>query len=161
MNFTHLTDKLSKYSNEKIVFVGLGNKARGDDLAGIFFTNLLQMKFESGKSNFIIAGKNPENYLGEIINFKPQAVVFIDAANWGGKPGEISFLDPAKISNLDFSTHAYSIKLVEKFLLLNAKMDFLYIGIQTKCTDLGKDMSPEVNKAIKEFFIEHEKVEER
>lgn len=161
MNFTHLVNELSKYHDDKIIFVGLGNKARGDDAAGLLFTNLLKTKPQFKNSKFIIAAKNPENYLGDIINSKPEVVTFIDAANWGGQPGEISILKSNTITNTDFSTHAYSVKLIEKFLLLNAKMDFCYIGIQTKYTDLGKELSREVENAIKEFLNENEKIEKK
>lgn len=161
MNFIHLTNSLSRYAKDKILFIGLGNDIRGDDLAGIFFTNLLKTKSAFKESNFIIAGKNPENYLGEITNLKPEAVVFADAASWGGLPGEISLIESENISDIDFSTHAYSIKLVEKFLLLNNRMDFYYIGIQTKSTELCKEMSSEVMSAIKNFFNEDGKAEER
>ena len=157
MNFTHLINRLSKYSNDKIVFVGLGNDLRGDDLAGLVFIDTLKTKIVFSKSKFIIAGKNPENYLHEILESNPDVVVFIDAADWGGEPGEISLLEPDSLANIDFSTHAYSIKLVEQFLLLNRQMDFVYIGIQPKTTDFGKVMSLKVNHAITEFFIEDEK----
>lgn len=161
MNFIHLTNSLSRYTDDKIVFVGLGNDTRGDDLAGIFFTNLLKTKSAFKESYFIIAGKNPENYLGEITSLEPEAVVFVDAADWGGVPGKISLIKSENIANIDFSTHAYSIKLIEKFLLLNNKIDFYYIGIQTKSTELCKEMSLEVISAIKKFFNEDGKAEER
>lgn len=159
MNFTRLVNELSKYPINKIVFVGLGNKLRGDDFAGIFFINLLKTKPQFKDSKFITAGKNPENHLAEIVNFKPSLVVFIDAANWGGHPGEISIIKSETITNFDFSTHAYSIKLVEKFLLLNMKTEFLYIGIQTKCTELGKEMTEEVSSTIRNFFTQDAKTE--
>ena len=156
MNFTQLINRLSKYRNDKIVFVGLGNELRGDDLAGLVFIDTLKTKTVFNKSKFIIAGKNPENYLQEILGSNPEAVVFIDAADWGGEPGDISFLEADSIASGDFSTHAYSIKLLEQFLSLNRQMDFVYIGIQPKNTDFGKEITLEVNHAIKEFFIENE-----
>ena len=157
MNFTQLLNRLSKYRNDKIVFVGLGNEIRGDDLAGLVFIDALKTKTVFNKSKFIIAGKNPENFLQEILISNPEVVVFIDAADWGGESGDISFLDSDSIANGDFSTHAYSIKLVEKFLSLSRQMDFVYIGIQPQVTDFGKEMSLKVYHAIKEFFIENEK----
>ena len=132
MNFTQLTDRLSKYNSNKIAFVGLGNELRGDDLAGLVFIEALKTKTVFNKSKFIIAGKNPENYLQEILDYNPEAVVFIDAADFWGEPGEISLLESDSLANIDFSTHAYSIKLIEKFLSLNRQMDFVYIGIQPK-----------------------------
>ena len=158
MNFTQLTDRLSKYNSNKIAFVGLGNELRGDDLAGLVFIEVLKTKTVFSKSKFIVAGKNPENYLHEILESNPEVVVFIDAADWGGECGEISLLEPDSLANIDFSTHAYSIKLIEKFLSLNKQMDFVYIGIQPKTTDFGKEMSLQINHAIKKFFIEDEQI---
>ncbi len=158
MNFTQLTDRLSKYNSNKIAFVGLGNELRGDDLAGLVFIEALKTKTVFNKSKFIIAGKNPENYLQEILDYNPEAVVFIDAADFLGEPGEISLLESDLLANIDFSTHAYSIKLIEKFLSLNRQIDFIYIGIQPKTTELGKEMSSQVNHAIKEFFTEDEQI---
>ena len=158
MNFTQLTDRLSKYNSNKIAFVGLGNELRGDDLAGLVFIEALKTKTVFNKSKFIVAGKNPENYLQEILDYNPEAVVFIDAADFLGEPGEISLLESDSLANIDFSTHAYSIKLIEKFLSLNRQIDFIYIGIQPKTTELGKEMSSQVNHAIKEFFTEDEQI---
>lgn len=156
MNFTQLTNKLSKYNSNKITFVGLGNELRGDDLAGLVFIDTLRTKTIFNKANFISAGKNPENHLQEILDYNPEAVIFIDAADSGGEPGEISFLDSDSLANIDFSTHAYSIKLIEKFLSFNNQIDFIYIGIQPKTTELGKEMSSQVNHAIKKYFTEDE-----
>jgi hydrogenase 3 maturation protease len=156
MNFTQLLNRLSKYRNDKIVFVGLGNEVRGDDLAGLVFIDALKTKTVFNKSKFITAGKNPENYLQEILISNPEVVVFIDAADWGGEPGDISFLDSDSIAGGDFSTHAYSIKLIEEFLLLNRRIDIVYIGIQTKSTNFRKGMSLQVYYSIKEFFTEDE-----
>ncbi len=158
MNFTHLINKLAKYKNDKIVFIGLGNETRGDDLAGLLFIDILKTTSAFENSKFIIAGKNPENYLQEILNYNPEAAVFIDAANWGGEPGEISFIESDNIANIDFSTHAFSIKIVEQFLTLNNKMDFIYIGIQPENTELGKKVSLQVSQAIKKFFYLDEKI---
>jgi len=63
MNFMHLTDELSKYYTDKIVFVGLGNELREDDGAGLEFVERLKSEKEFNKSHFIIVGRNPENYL--------------------------------------------------------------------------------------------------
>ncbi len=152
MNFIHLINRLSNYVKDKIVFVGLGNETRGDDLAGLLFIDSLKKSNFFSESKFIIAGKNPENYLQETLDYKPEVVVFVDAADWGGRPGEISFLESDSISNIDFSTHTFSIKLVEQYLLLSKQMDFVYIGIQPGTTEFGKEISFQVSQSIKKFF---------
>jgi len=46
MNFTQLTDELSKYDKDRIVFVGLGNELREDDGAGLELVERLKSKKE-------------------------------------------------------------------------------------------------------------------
>jgi hydrogenase 3 maturation protease len=152
MNFTHLTDELSNYSKERIVFVGLGNELRGDDGAGIQFIAKLRLKKEFQNSHFIIAKKNPENYLQKILNFEPRVVVFIDAAKWNGNPGEIKFFSGEEITHTEFSTHTFSIKIIKNFLLQNQQMDILFLGIQPYSTSLGEGLSQQVTEQLKKFF---------
>ena len=80
MNFMDFKKSITIPANE-IVFVGLGNEARGDDAAGLLFLRELKKREEYRTSNFIAARTNPENYLECILEFQPELVVFIDAAD--------------------------------------------------------------------------------
>lgn len=152
MNFTHLTDELANYHKEGIVFVGLGNSYRGDDGAGIQFIERLKSKKEFRKSQFIIAERNPENHLETILNYKPQVVVFVDAAHSNIEPGCVKFFTEEEIEHTDFSTHAFSIDIVKKYLLKNQKMDFIFIGIQPLSTSQEERISQTVKSKLDEFF---------
>lgn len=152
MNFTDLINKLSKYGKKKIVFVGLGNELRTDDGVGIEFIKRLKAQREFKNSHFIIAERNPENFLYSILSCNPEVVVFIDAANWDGVPGEIKFFNDDEIKNTGFSTHTYSIKMIKDFLAIEGKMDFIFIGIQPFSTDFGFGLSTIVKTKIDEFF---------
>ena len=152
MNFTHLTDDLSNYNKEGILFVGLGNEYRGDDGAGIEFVERLKSKKEFQKSQFIIAGRNPENHLEAILNYKPQVVVFVDAAHSNNEPGGVKYFTEDEIEQTDFSTHAFSINIVKNYLLKNQKMDFIFIGIQPLSTSLNEGISQTVKLKLDEFF---------
>ncbi len=152
MNFTHLLDKISKFENSKIVFVGLGNELRGDDASGIEFLEKLKTSNELKDSHFINVGTNPENYLDKILSFEPQLVVFIDSADMNCKPGEIKFIDDREIINHEFSTHSFSISLIKEFLLKQKSMEFLFIGIQPLNTSFRKGLSEEVINSIHHFF---------
>ena len=77
-----------------------------------------------------MAGRNPENHLQAILNYNPQIVIFIDAAEWNGNPGEIKKFNEDEISHTDFSTHTFSIKMIQEFLLNQRQMDFMFLGIQ-------------------------------
>jgi len=152
MNFSHLTDELSNYAKTRIVFVGLGNELRADDGAGLELVERLRLKKEFSNSHFIIAGRNPENHLSTILNYNPKAVIFIDAAEMNLDAGEIKVLKEDEILNAEFSTHAFSVKIIKDFLLNHGRMDFLFIGIQPGITDFGGKLSEPVRLKLKEFF---------
>ncbi|MCJ7553516.1 MAG: hydrogenase maturation protease [Ignavibacteriaceae bacterium] len=152
MNFIQFTDKLSNYSKERIVFVGLGNELRGDDGVGIQFIAKLRLKKEFQNSHFIIAKKNPENYLQEILSFEPRVVVFIDAAKWNDNSGEIKFFAEEEMIHTEFSTHTFSIKIIKNFLLQHHQMDFIFLGIQPYSTGFGEGLSQPVKEQLKKFF---------
>lgn len=154
MNFIQLLDRLAEYSKESIVFVGLGNEFRSDDNAGLMLLNRLKETTQFQFSKFISAGKNPENHLDQILKLNPEVVVFLDAAEFGGLPGEIKILNDPEISTSQFSTHTFSIKIIEKFLLLNQKMDFIYLGIQYADLKSGNVISQTINSSINNFFVD-------
>jgi len=152
MNFMHLTDELSKYYTDKIVFVGLGNELREDDGAGLELVERLKSKKEFHKSHFIIAGRNPENHLQAILNYNPQIVIFIDAAEWNGNPGEIKKVNEDEISHTDFSTHTFSIKMIKEYQLNHQQMDFMFLGIQPLSTNFRRGLSDLVKIKLEAFF---------
>jgi hydrogenase 3 maturation protease len=152
MNFTLLTDELSKYEKDRIVFVGLGNELREDDGAGLELVERIKSKKEFHKSHFIIAGRNPENHLQAILNYHPLIVIFIDAAEWNGNPGEIKKFNEAEISQTDFSTHTFSIKMIKEYLLNHQQMNFMFLGIQPLSTSFRQGLSDLVKIKLEAFF---------
>ena len=148
----HLIDELSKYDKDRIVFVGLGNELREDDGAGLELVKRLKSKKEFQQSHFIIAGRNPENHLQAILDYNPQIVIFIDAAEWNGKSGEIKKFNEDEISHTAFSTHTFSIKMIQEFLLNHLQMDFMFLGIQPLSTSFRQGLSDIVKNKIEAFF---------
>lgn len=152
MNFTHLIDELSIYNKDKVVFVGLGNELRADDAAGIELVKRIKAKEVFKDSHFIIAGQNPENYLQTILNYDPDMVIFIDAAEWNGNPGEIKIFIDEEISQTEFSTHTFSIKMIKDYLLNQKQMNFMFIGIKPLQTKFEQALSEPIKKSIDKFF---------
>lgn len=152
MNFTQFTDRLNKYNADKIVFVGLGNEARADDIAGLLFIQNLSKTKRFKKSKFIEAGSNPENYLEKILNCNPRVIVFVDAAEWGGNYGESKWLDSREINSISFSTHAFSLKMLEDFFNAHKQVECLYLGIQPCTTEFGEEISSQVKERLWDFF---------
>jgi len=152
MNFRDLRQILNQFSNDKIVFVGLGNPQCGDDGAGQILLERLshQTAFESAV--FLFAGTNPENYLEKITAGKPEAVIFIDTARYGMPPGTIELLDDKKLNPSDFSTHTFSITMIAEYISCLNPCQFYYIGIQPADTTIGKPVSAVLKNAVEIFF---------
>lgn len=152
MNFMDLRADLHSFPNESITFTGLGNRQRSDDAAGLVLMELIRERAIFPGARFISAGTTPENCLEQILSSKPGLVVFIDACDFGGDPGDVRWLEPGEIENAGISTHAYAITLIEKYLNLERKVDCRYLGIQPGNTRIGENLSPEMLRPINEFF---------
>lgn len=152
MTLKDLRNKLSAYQPEEIMFVGMGNSYKTDDAAGLFFVRYLKDMTEYTHSQIINAGTNPENYLQQILMSEAKAIVFIDSALLGTEPGDIAWLTQEQIETVGISSHGYSLKLIEKFILSESEKVFLYLGIQPYSTSRGDKMSLIVSQKIKYFF---------
>ena len=152
MTLKDLRNRLSAYQPEEIMFVGMGNMYRTDDAAGLFFVRYLKEMTEFTYSQFINAGTNPENYLQQILMTEAKAIVFIDSALLGTEPGDIAWLTQEQIDTVGISTHGFSLKLIEKFIISESQKIFLYLGIQPYSTSRGDKMSLIVSQKIKYFF---------
>ena len=153
MDINAFSAELKYYEPSKLVFVGLGNEYRNDDAAGLLFLTEIASIYKFKDSYFIKAERNPENFLEIILRYDPTAVVFIDAADWNGIPGEIRWLRQDELSGIKFSTHTFSIRLIEQYLSAYKDLDFFYLGIQTANEQEGTKISPAITGAIKKFFI--------
>ncbi len=152
MNFSDFARSISEYPPDKILFVAIGNELRSDDGISREFIDHLKETNEFRDSDYLFVGINPENYLTTILDFKPDLLVFIDAARFGGNPGDVKWLDNKTIDSLNISTHAFSMKLVEKYLLLEREIEIKYFGIEPYCTNLSNNISPKLLEVINNFF---------
>jgi hydrogenase 3 maturation protease len=156
MNLRDIKNKLSVYNSSEVVFIGLGNELRGDDWAGIYLLRTLKASGSFKGSHFIEAGISPENYVANVLDLNPAVIVFIDASRCGATPGEIRFIDPSEVEMSGFSTHSYSIKLIEKFFMYCQDIKFIYIGIVPLQMHMGKGLSRQVQESIKKVFEQSE-----
>jgi hydrogenase 3 maturation protease len=152
MYLSDLKNRLSIYDSSEVVFIGLGNELRGDDWAGIYLLRKLKASGCFKGAHFIEAGISPENYVTNVLDLSPAVIVFIDASRCGSTPGEIKFIDPADVEMSGFSTHSYSIKLIEKFFMYCQDIKFVYIGIVPLQMNMGKGLSFPVIDSIKKMF---------
>ncbi len=136
---------------EKVVICGIGNDVRGDDAFGVIVAEELKNRLKSDKIVILNCGGVPESYVGKIVNENPTHVIFIDAVDFGGKPGEIVIADPEGTLGESFSTHRLPLKLLVSYLKQNINAKFILIGCQPKQLGLFIEMSEEVKQSAEKL----------
>ena len=132
--------------------MGLGNRQRSDDAAGLELLDLIKKSAVFPEAFYISAGTNPENYLQQILFANPALVVFLDACDSGDRPGEVRWLGYDEIENAGISTHAFSITMIEKYLNLERKIECRYLAVQPGSIDAGSGLSAEIRQGLQRFF---------
>ncbi|MEO0076678.1 MAG: hydrogenase 3 maturation endopeptidase HyCI [candidate division WOR-3 bacterium] len=140
-----------------IVIVGVGNRLRGDDSIGSLIAETLsrqyqinQDKFQDKKIIIIDAETTPENFIDKIVQAKPSWVIFIDACNFGGKPGEFKLFEENEIKELAYgllSTHTLPLTLTIELIKKQHNCRVSLLAIQPKQLTFGEGLSLEVSAA--------------
>jgi len=141
----------------KAAFIGIGSELRGDDAAGVVIINRLAELAKAAdcpRFLFINGGSAPENILGEIRAFRPEVVVFIDAAVLGGAPGTIQVIDTSreKISGISFCTHSLPLTIVADYIRQIIPCEIFVVGIEPGDMNFRADraLTPPVAQAAAE-----------
>lgn len=89
----------------RAAFLGVGNELREDDGVGPHFVSMLA---PGEKTLCINCSTCPENYAGVVSRHRPDAVVIVDAVDFGGVPGETRVLEPECMAGACAFTHGAS-----------------------------------------------------
>lgn len=134
---------------KRVAIMGIGSELCGDDSAGMLCASLLKRELGNFENVLIIgASTAPENFTGEICDFKPDSVILIDAAELGLKVGEIGIINPKDIKGISFSTHMLPLSMLVQYLELKLKCQFGIIGIQYKNKSFGELLCSEVQDTV-------------
>ncbi len=134
--------------SKNIVICGIGNDMRGDDAFGVIVADRLRDTITRRDVLIINCGEVPESYVGKIREFKPEAVVFIDAVDFGGNTGEVIVTDPEGTMGDAISTHSLPLRVLVRYLketLPGTK--FILIGCQPASTGFMEEPCESVKKA--------------
>jgi hydrogenase 3 maturation protease len=140
-----LAEELQSRLHGKVLIIGAGNSLRGDDGAGPAFITLLE-----GQTGAVLidAGDAPESCTGKVLSAAPDAIVFVDAANFGGSPGDVIVLEPDDMAGCAISTHQMPLNLFFQYLRGNCSADILGLGIQPAQIEFGESMNSAVVESI-------------
>ncbi len=142
---THMHADTQFLRGRKVAVIGVGNRMRGDDGVGSVIAERLQ---EIAKGNLLVidAETVPENYLGVLLESKPEFVLFVDAVDFGGEAGEWALVPLSVLGDKVPTTHTVSLKLLGQILESNG-IECLLLAIQPKQIGFGAPMSEEVASA--------------
>lgn len=125
--------------------LGVGNALKADDAAGPMLAETLRGRFPD---RVFDAGQVPENYMGPIRRARPDAIVLVDAADFGGAPGDVRLVSAADIGGLALGTHAAPLSMFMDLAAAETGADVHLVAVQAKSTAFGETMCDEVREAV-------------
>jgi len=147
-------DELTPFLKGRVCVLGFGNRMWRDDGVGSCIAEALQ---DCPNLDSVDGGFVPENYLEVVASKKPDTILMIDAADFGGEPGEVRLLQPGDVALAGISTHAGSPQMLGKYLEARTGAQVTLLAIQPKDTSEGDELSPEVaatmNKLVDELHL--------
>jgi hydrogenase 3 maturation protease len=147
---------LSPSFHGKVLFLGIGNRLRGDDGAGPEFITRLKEKCDSREDNtpsdafpvFIDAGESPEDWFIRIVDIAPEIIVVADAIDLQAEPGSIAVVDSEDLpDSLCFSTHRLPLRNLLR-LWKDHGSNTVVLAIQPENLGFHQGLSPSVERSI-------------
>lgn len=139
-----LSGRLKDIDPGRIVFVGVGNRMRGDDAIGPALIDLIKQDVPHA----IDADGAPENVTSAIRRLKPSVIVFLDAASLGEAPGNARIVESGDMEKLEASVHNFSLDVVMEYLKGETGADVFLVGVQPQRVGEGEGISPELKKPL-------------
>lgn len=138
-------ESLREALGERTCIVGIGSRLRGDDAIG---PRVIDGRPAGVRGAWIDAGSAPENFLEPIVQTDPDTVLFVDAVDFGGQPGEYRLLEPAVLDGVVLSTHAGSLRMLSDYLEARTGARVAVLAIQPERLDPGSGLSPRVAESV-------------
>jgi hydrogenase maturation protease len=141
-----LEELAERIAGKRFGVIGVGNVMKGDDGAGPETVRRLEaLGFPLPMAD---ATEVPENYGGWVPKQGLEAVVFVDAVDFCGEPGECRVIPLEKLMVSASNTHRLSLHYTILYLRDEWEGDAILVGIQPKSLTLGDGLSNEVADGV-------------
>ncbi len=141
-----LEDLKRRLEGKRFGVVGVGNMMKGDDGAGPeTVSRLEELGFPLPMAD---ATEVPENYAGWVPKQGLEAVVFVDAVDFGGEPGECRVIPFEHLMISASNTHRMSLHYTVMYLRDEWEGDAILVGIQPERLTLGEGLSEAVAAGV-------------
>ena len=144
---------LKSHLKGKVAILGFGNRLWGDDGAGSVLAE--RLRAANPKAAVFDAGMVPENYLEKVAAAKPDTVLLIDAADFGGEPGEWRIFSGEDLAFTGLSTHAGSPRMLAAYLEQRTGAKVKLLAIQPLDIEEGAELSRAVSTSISHLEIKN------
>ena len=134
-------------SDRRPVFVGLGNLDRADDGLGIVAAQEL-------KSRGYERAVTEDEWEKFLLNMSEQGgapVVFIDAADFGAKPGELAVFPLSSVDSNHVTTHKVVLDFYKRILHRDDNNHYL-LAIQPSSVKFSREISPAVSGGLEQVI---------
>jgi hydrogenase 3 maturation protease len=126
----------------RLAIVGVGDERIPPDRLGMFSAREIGGHRIPGV-NVFFAGTVPESITGPLRRYRPEHVLFLDAADMGARPGTIAIIEPERIHAGVISTHVLPLSVVMDYVERETGTGVTLLGIQPDLTGPDKDLSEE------------------
>jgi hydrogenase 3 maturation protease len=142
---------LTEIVDTRTVVLTVGNELRGDDAAGPFVAKGL---VERHSGRVFDGGQAPENFLGPLRRSGAELVLVVDAADFGGNPGDVRLLAGDELDGACVATHGAPLGMLMQALEEELGVQTLLLAVQAGATALGEPMSHAVREASERIIEE-------
>ena len=140
---------LAAFLRPPLAVLGFGNRMWRDDGAG---SHLAEALGDRPDLIAIDGGSVPENHLERVVRADPASVLLVDAADFGGRPGEARLLQPAVLARAGLSTHAGSPQMLARYLAARTAAPVALLAIQPGDCSAGEELSPAVAATVSDLL---------
>ena len=126
--------------------LGIGNELKGDD--GFALAVLQELEKAGSEKMLLWGGNSPESVLHKMRGKKIERLWIVDAADFGGKPGELAETEklPEKVV---LSTHSTSLAQFVRYVKEEIGIqEVRLLLVQAKKLEFGEGMTKMVEKAV-------------
>ncbi len=125
---------------KRLAVVGIGDECTPPDRLGMFAAQEMKKENLPGVEVFL-AGTVPESITGPLRRYRPDHVLFLDAADMGARPGIIAVIEPEHIPATLVSTHVLPLSVVMEYVERETGAGVTLLGIQPDLSGADRDLS--------------------
>ena len=115
--------------SHRLAVVGVGDLSSAFDRLGMYAAGEIE-KLHLANTKVFLAGTSPESITATLRAYRPDHVIFLDAADMGGLPGDIEVIEPEMAQANLFSSHILPLSVVMEFIAEDTGSAVTLLGIQ-------------------------------